>query len=80
MNDMSGVQTLVVKFDQAVSMLDVKNARMRELRGVQGLKGMPEYSPVGASAANAVIERNVCEMQRTTRSLVANADWVQHHV
>ena len=37
---------------------------------------MPEESPVGASAANAVIERSVWEMQSTTRALVAYAEWV----
>ena len=31
---MSGVQTLVVKSDQEVSVIDVKNSLMRELRGV----------------------------------------------
>ena len=31
--DMSGVQTLVVKSDQEASIVDVKNALMRELRG-----------------------------------------------
>ena len=39
-------------------------------RGVEGLTVMPEESPVGASAANAVIERSVWEMQSTTRALV----------
>ena len=56
---MSGVQTLVVKSDQEPSIVDVKNALMRELRGVEGLTVMPEESLVGASAANAVIERSV---------------------
>ena len=38
---------------------------------------MPEEPPpVGASAANAVIERSVWEMQSTTRALVAYAEWV----
>ena len=73
---MSGVQTLVVKSDQEASIVDVKNALMRELRGVEGLTVMPEESPVGASAANAAIERSVWEMQSTTRALVAYAEWV----
>ena len=73
---MSGVQTLVVKFDQEASIVDVKNALMRELRGVEGLTVMPEESLVGASAANAVIERSVWEMQSTTRAFVAYAEWV----
>ena len=41
----------------------VKNALMRELRGIERLRVMPEESQVGASAANAVIERSVWEMQ-----------------
>ena len=73
---MSGVQTLVVKSDQEASIVDVKNALMRELRGVEGLTVMPEESPVGASAVNAVIVRSVREMQSTTRALVAYAEWV----
>ena len=73
---MSGVQTLVVKSDQEASIVDVKNALMRDLRGVEGLTVMPEESPVGASAASAVIERSVWEMQSTTRSLDAYAEWV----
>ena len=73
---MSGVQTLVVKSDQEASIVDVKNSLMRELRGVEGLTVMPEESPIGASAANAVIERSVWEMQSTTRALVADAEWV----
>ena len=78
MNDviMSDVQTLVVKFDQEASIVDVKNALMRDLPGVEGLTVMPEESPVGASAASAVIEKIVCEMQSTTRALDAYAEWV----
>ena len=77
MNDviMSGVQTLVVKSDQEASIVDVNNALMREVRGVEGLTMMPEESPVGASAANAVIERSLWEMQSTTRALVAYGAW-----
>ena len=51
---------------------------MRELRGVQGVKVMPVESPLGASAANVVIERCVWDMQSTTRSLVAYAEWVHN--
>ena len=54
----------------------VKNSLMRVLRGVDGPTVMPEESPVGASAANAVIERSVWEMQSTTRATVAYAEWV----
>ena len=41
MNDvsMSGVQTLVVKSDQEVSIVVVKNFLMQELRGVEGCNG-----------------------------------------
>ena len=73
---MCGVQTLVVKPDQEASIVDVKNALMRELRGVEGLTVMPEESPVGASAANALMERSVWEMQSTTTAVVAHAEWV----
>ena len=38
---MSGVQTLVVKSDQEASTVDVKNALMRELHGVERLTVMP---------------------------------------
>ena len=41
---------------------------------------MPEESPVGASAANAVIERSVWEMQSATRAIVAHAEWVHNTV
>ena len=37
---------------------------------------MLEESRVGASAANAVIERSVWETQSTTRARVAYARWV----
>ena len=75
---MSGVQTLVVKSGQEVSIVDVKNSLMRELRGVVGLTVVPEESPVGGSAASAVIERSVWELQSTTRANVACAEWVHH--
>ena len=37
---------------------------------------MPDKSPVGESAVNAVIERNVWKMSSTTREMVAYAEWV----
>ena len=61
---------------QKASIIDVKKALMRELRGVEWLTVMPEESPVGASAGNAMIERIVWEMQSTTRAIVAYAEWV----
>ena len=72
---MSGVQTLVVKSDQEVSIVDVKNSLMRELRGVEGSTAMLEESPVGARAANVVIERSVWEMPSSTRAIVSYAEW-----
>ena len=41
---MSGVQILVVKSDQQVSIVDVKNSLMREFHGVEGLTVLPEES------------------------------------
>ena len=73
---MSGVQNPGGEVRSGGSIVDVKNALMGELRGVEGLTLMPEESTVGASAANAVIERSVWEMQSTTRALVAYAEWV----
>ena len=73
---MSGAQTLVVKSDQEASIVHVKDALMREFGGIEGSRVMPEESPVGASAANAVIERSVWEIQSTTRSLAAHVEWV----
>ena len=75
---MSGVQTLVIKSDQEASVMDVKNALMRELRSVEGFKVMLEESQVGASAANAVVVRSVWEMRSTARSLIAYAEWVHN--
>ena len=37
---------------------------------------MSEESPVGASAADVVMERSVWEMQSTMRSVVAYIEWV----
>ena len=44
-------KTLVVTSDQEASIIDVKNSFMIKLGGMEGLKVMPEESPVGASAA-----------------------------
>ena len=77
---MSGLQTQVVKSDQEVSIVDVKNSLIREFRGVEGSTVIVKESPVGASAANAVIERSVWEMQSTTRAIVTNAAWVHETV
>ena len=49
---MSGVQTLAVKSDQEVSIADVKHSLMRELRGVEGLKVMPEESTGGSACCH----------------------------
>ena len=72
---MSGVQTLVIKFDQEASVMDVKNSLMRKLRSTEGFKVMPEESQACASAANVLVERSVWEMWSTARSLTANAEW-----
>ena len=77
---MSGVQNLVVKSDQDMSTVDVKNSLMRELRGVEGLTVKPEESPVGSSAGQCCVERCVWEMQSTTRATVAYAEWVHDTV
>ena len=53
---------------------------MRELRGVEGLTVVPEESPVGASAANAVIDKSVWEMQSTTSEIVAYSEWMHETV
>ena len=68
------------KSDQEASIVDVKNSLMRELRCVEGLTVMPEESQVGASAATAVTERSVWEVQSTTRAVVACAEWVHSTV
>ena len=73
---MSGVHTLVVKSDQEVSIVDVKNSLICYLRGVEGLTVMPEESPVCASAADSLIARSVLEMPSTTRALIAYAERV----
>ena len=51
---------------------------MRELRNIEGFEVMLEESQVGASAANAVVERSVWDMQSTARSLVAYAEGGQN--
>ena len=76
---MSGVQTLVLESDRE-SIVDVKKSLTRGLRGVEGSTVMPEESPVGASAANAVIERSVWEVQINTRAIDAYAEWVHDTV
>ena len=73
---MSGVQTGVIMSEQEASIMNVKDALMRELRSIEGCKVMPEESQVGASAANAVVERSVWETPSTARSLSAYARWV----
>ena len=49
MNDeeRSGVQTLVVKSDQEASIMDAKNALMRELRSTVGIQGYAGRVPGG---------------------------------
>ena len=75
---MTGVQTVVVKSNQEAPSMDAGGAFMRELRSIEGCKVMPEESQAGESAANAVVERSVWEMQSTARSLIAYAGWVHN--
>ena len=53
----SGVQTLVVKSDQEATIVDVKSSLMGELRSVEGSTIVSEESPVGANAANAMVDK-----------------------
>ena len=76
------VQALVVvesdreaKFDQETSITGVKFTRQGkscgELRSVGGSSTVSKESPMSASAANALIERSVREVQSTVRTIVA---------
>ena len=61
----SGMQALVVKsdkFDEEVSVVDVKSSLMGELHSVGGSIRVPEELLVRASAANAAIEKSVRDM------------------
>ena len=48
-----------VKFDQEVSIVGVQSSLMGDLHSVGGLSGASKVSPVGASAADAVMEKSV---------------------
>ena len=48
-----------VKFDQEVSIVGVKSSLMGDLHSVGGSSGVSKVSPVGASAADAVMEKSV---------------------
>ena len=69
----SGVQTLVVKSHQEATIVDVKSSLMSELRSVEGSTIVSEESPVGANAANAMVDR---EMQNVVTALDACAELV----
>ena len=71
-----GAQNQVVKSHQELSIIHLKNSFTIELRGVEGSTIVSEESPVGASAANSVIEKSVWETQNLVRSLDAYAKWV----
>ena len=77
----SDVQALVVKsdqevkFDQVVSIVEVKSPLMGELHSVRGSTCVPEKLLVSASAANAAIETDVCETQHVVRSLDAFVEY-----
>ena len=55
----SDVQALDVKFDQEASIVDMKCTMMGEVRSVGGSSSVSQESPVGASAANAAVEKSV---------------------
>ena len=63
---------------QEASILDVKSALVRELRGSEGFKVMQKESQVGASAADAMVEISAWKMQNTARSLIAFVEWVHN--
>ena len=65
-----------VKFDLEASIADMKNTLTGDLRSVGGLSSVSIESPVGASAANAVMEKSVWEMQSTVKTIVAYSEWV----
>jgi hypothetical protein len=78
---MSGLVQIMIKTDQEPAILDLKRVLIKQLKetaGVTIIEAMPEESPVQASQSNAVVERAVWEMQSTTRSLVAYAEWVHN--
>ena len=66
---------LEVKFDQEVSIVEVKSPLMGELQSVRGSICVPEKLLLGASAANAAIETDVCETQHVVRSLDASVEY-----
>ena len=72
----SCVQGLVVKFNQEAPIVDMKSTLMGELRSVERSTSVSAESPVGVSAANAMIEKSVWEMQNVMRSLDAYIEWV----
>ena len=50
---------------------------MKTLTGeLRSVEGSTDVSPVGASVANDEIEESMWEMQSTTRTTVANVEWV----
>ena len=69
-----------VKFDPETSITDVKFTRQGksrgDLRSVVGSSSVSKESPMSASAANALIEKSVREMQSTARTIVAYVEWV----
>ena len=72
----SDVQAMVVEFDQDSSITDVKNTLAGELRSVGRSSSVSMELPMSASAAIAVMEKFVPEMQSTVRTIVAHVEWV----
>ena len=66
----------MAKFDQEVSIVDVKSSLMGDLQSVGGSTSVPGEPLVSASATNAVMETSVREMQSTVRTIVAYIEWV----
>ena len=65
-----------VKFDQEMSITDVKNTLMGELAGVGRSSSVSNESPMSAGVANALIEKSVRQMQSTVRTIGAYIEWV----
>ena len=60
----SDVQALAVKFDQEVSIDDMKNTQTGELRSVEGSSDVSKESPVGARAERCNGEERAGDAER----------------
>ena len=72
------MQIHVVKSDQEVSLMNVKDALAIKMHSIEGVKVMPVDSQVGASAADAVVEKGrmdsgeQCEVSQEPRVTVGS--------